>query len=165
MTHTIADSQGCPIPSPHITLSCTHRWGRTHLERDTNEHPCPGAIRLTRPVMDGVPCMEQVLCARRFTGTCLVLNADPVPRKSVLHIYRRGSERRLRQVQLFEQENRNSTNSQSGSCPTAPPSSPPEEPEMGQRVGEQKPGEGSRNPGMSGISNLINFKKSEIIGN
>lgn len=68
----------------------------------------------THASSNGVPFVEQVLCSRRFTSICLAaLNVDPVPRKSVLLLYRGGSERRLRQVKLFEQENRNSTKSPS----------------------------------------------------
>lgn len=110
---------------------------------------------LTHASSNGVPFVEQVLCARRSTSICLVLNADPDPRKSVLLIYRRGSERRPRQVKLFEQENRNSTK-----CPSsiwwvrdaAPPLSLfplPKKDWSGVKTGEeQKLGEGSLKPDM-----------------
>lgn len=101
MTHTIADSRGCPISSPHITLFCTHRYTCTHLDRDTDARSRPGALLLAHSVM-GVPFVEQVWCVRCLTGICLILNTNPVRLKQCYSFYRRGSKPRLRQVKSFE---------------------------------------------------------------
>lgn len=85
MTHTIADSQGCPIPIPHITLLCTHRYTHTHFDRDTCALPCPRALCPMHPVMR-VPFVEQALYVRCFTSICLILNVDPVRSELVLLI-------------------------------------------------------------------------------
>lgn len=101
MTHTIADSQGCPVSSPHITLFCTRRYTCTHLDRDTNAPSCPGAIRLPHAVM-AILFVGQVWGIRCFTGICLILNTNPVRLKQCYSFYRKGSKLRLGKVKLFE---------------------------------------------------------------
>lgn len=101
MTHTIADSQGCPISSPHITLFCTRRYTCTHPDRGTNAPSCPGAIRLTHAVT-AILFVGQAWGIRCCTGICLILSTNPVRLKQCYSFYRTGSKLRLRKVKLFE---------------------------------------------------------------
>lgn len=135
MTHTIADSQGCPIPSPHITLSCTHRWVHTHLDRDTNEHSCPGAIRLANPAMEF-----------HSWSKCFVQDSLQAPAESLMLILYLGSQcYSFIGEEAYEGSGRLNYLSRKtetppraraqlvvkGCCPTPSPSSPPEELEVG----------------------------------